>query len=303
MVSMGERTTLEDIKLLLKQYQVDADFVPTKGPKHATELARESVKQKYKTVLAVGGDGTVAETANGLIGTDTTLGIVPMGSFMNIARMLSIPTELEKAIQIIKIGRTRKIDVGTITKLEGEKLSTPFYYMETAGVGLEAAVHKEFRAFEDGNIPSLFKAIKTFVNFYANTVTIKTDEKTFETRATLISIANGPYSGAALHLAPAAKLNDHKLTITLYPMNKRELIRYFLRMKFTGKTDKRRITTIQTKAAQIFAKQDLAVHADASLFGTTPAEFRIVPNALQVICGFPATEEDASLVSRTILDP
>src|ERR1700680_3095034 len=84
------KITLEDIKNLLAQYQIPVDYFPTKYPGHATELARQLSQKGYKLILAAGGDGTVGEVANGLVGSETTLGIIPLGSFMNVAKMLSV---------------------------------------------------------------------------------------------------------------------------------------------------------------------------------------------------------------------
>src|SRR5258705_214175 len=94
--------SLEDIKALLKRYQIPFDSFPTRSAGHATELARQSVKEGYGTVIVAGGDGTVGEAANGLVGTDVNLGILPLGTFMNIARMLSIPSDIEKAVALLK---------------------------------------------------------------------------------------------------------------------------------------------------------------------------------------------------------
>jgi diacylglycerol kinase family enzyme len=217
--------------------------------------------------------------------------------------MVSVPTDLEKAIMTIKIGRVRKIDVGCVTKLDGEKLSNPYYFLETAGFGIEADIQKYGKEFEKGNLMSVISIIKTLKEFYSNKVKIITDEGEIEDNATLISVANGPYTGAALKLSPDAKLNDHRLHVTLYKMDKLEMAKYFLKMKILGKTDKRRLTIIKTKKVRIIPHHELPIHADATLFGVTPAEFKIVPNAIQVICGFPESEDESYLLSRTILDP
>src|SRR5581483_1650196 len=173
LVSPGSAVALEDIKALLKQYQIEVDYVATKKAGDATILAQSAIKQRYHTVLVAGGDGTVSEAANGLIGSNVTLGIIPMGSAMNIAKMLSIPTEIEKAIELIKISRKRKIDLGEITRLEDKKLTKPDYFFETVGIGLDALIQKEFKNFEDGNFLSIFKIIKIFMNFYANKILLK----------------------------------------------------------------------------------------------------------------------------------
>lgn len=302
-VGAGREITLENVKSLLDQYQLPADYVPTQGPKHATTLARNSVKEGYETVLVAGGDGTVNEVANGLVGSNVTMGIIPMGTFMNIARMLSIPMDIEKAIQLIKIHRVRKIDVGVVTRLEGEKLSEPYYFLESSGVGVDARIQQHVKRLERGKISSIFHIIKSFAMLSLEKMEITTDDRTINCKASMVTVANGPYNGAALLMAPNAKLNDHRLTVVIYKMRRRKLGKHFSRMLALNKVDRRKITTIKTKTVKITAGKNVLVHVDASLFGPTPVSYKIRPNALSVICGFPTPEEHASLKSRTYLDP
>lgn len=302
-VTHTKPVSLEDIKALLEQYQIPTDYAPTQHAGHATELAREAVKNNYETILVAGGDGTVGEAANGMIGSQATLGILPLGSFMNVARMLSIPTELEKAVELIKIHRIRKIDVGSMTKVDGDKLTKPYYFLESAGIGLEAHLQQEFAKFEKGHIRSLFSMIATFLDFYAHYPIIRIDdEKEIKKRVSLISVSNGPLTGASLELAPDAKLNDHRLTVTLYSMSKWELLRHLYTIIWKGRTKSRYVTSYQAKKVQIITKKERLVHVDARFYGTTPVEFKIVPNALSVITGFPKDGETA-LLKRTYLDP
>ncbi len=297
-------TSLEDIKNLLKQYQIPVDYFPTKAPGHATELARAAQKEGYKMVIVAGGDGTASEAANGLVGTSMPLGIIPLGSFMNVARMLSIPLDIEKAVMLIKIGRFRKIDVGSVVKLSGEKLSDPYYFLESCGLGIEAEIQQYTKEMEQGNIKALFKIFKTLFAYYGYPAKITLDNEKIESRAILINVANAPYTGAALKIAPKAKLNDHKLTITQLKLSKVELFRYMFRLA-TGRKKGyyHKVIIKQAEKVKIETKVERPVHADASLFGVTPVEFKIIPNALNVISGFPESKSEASLLKRTYLDP
>ncbi len=292
--------TLEEIKQLLNQYQVKADFFPTRGPGHATKLAQAAQQEGYQTVIVAGGDGTVGETISGLIGSGVNLGIIPLGSFMNVARMLAIPPDIEKAIEIIKIGRTRKIDVGAVTILGGKKLINPHYFIESAGLGLQAQLYQNFLEIERGHKAGLLKIFKTIFDYYKHRVRIVMDQQQIETRASLVTISNGPFGGAALKIAPKAKLNDHRLTISLFRMSKFELVQYFLRVISLCKTSHPKITTYQSKIVSIESKTPRLVHLDARIYGHTPVEFSIVPNALRVIMGFPKAG-DSALVKRTYL--
>lgn len=297
-------TDLEGIMELLEQYQIPADYFPTKYAGHATKLAQEFAKKSdYKAVLVAGGDGTVGEAANGLINTDLPLGILPLGSFMNVARMLSVPLDIEKAVMLIKIGRTRKIDVGVVTQLSGEKMDQPYYFIESAGIGLEAQLQEEVSEIEKGHFKSFFQVFKTLFDFYGYPGRIKIDDKEIQTRATLVTVSNGPFTGAGIPIAPDAKLNDHYLTVSLFKMSKWELFNLVIQMRNKSKRkNTKKVDTYQGKEVSIETNITRMVHADGRLFGHTPAKFTILPNALTLISGFPEPGE-SSLEKRTFLDP
>lgn len=297
------QTSLEEIAYYFEQYQIEADFYPTRKPEDATRLAKESIDEGYKMVIAAGGDGTVSEIASGLIGSSMPLGILPIGTYMNVARMLQIPLDLEKAIMLIKIGRTRKVDIGKITELDGKSLEVPLFFIEGAGVGVEAQFQKYFLQFERGDIVSLYKIVRMFIDYYSNKTSITINKKTIITRAISVSISNGPLTGASLELAPEAKLNDHKLTLSIFKMSKFELLRYFLDLMRIGPSRTPKIETHQGTSIRMSSKYPRSIHADARIFGKTPATFEIVPNALTVITGYPAPDGEVFLVKRTLLDP
>lgn len=295
-------TSLEDIKSLLERYQIPVDLFPTKYPGHATTLAKE-VAQNYHIILVAGGDGTVGEVVNGLANSNVTLGILPLGSFMNVAKMLSIPPDIEKAIMLIKIGRVRKIDLGVVTNLSGEKLAKPYFFLESSGIGLEAQLHENFTNLEKGHLSAIIQILRSFFDYYGHLATLEIDDQKLTTRATIINVSNGPYSGTALPIAPKAKLNDHRLTITLFKMSKFEIINYFLKLTRTGRRiGYQKIESHTAKKVKIITKVKRLVHADARLYGETPVEFKIAPNALNIITGFPDPSSSA-LIKRTLLDP
>ena len=109
-------------------------------------------------------------------------------------------------------------------------------------------------------------------------------------------------TGANLKIAPRAKLNDHRLTVSLYKMSLFEIFRYFLKYFFILSPRDRKIETHQAKVVKVSVEVPKMVHADASILGFTPVEFKIIPNALKVITGFPK-EGESSLLKRTYLDP
>src|SRR5919202_598900 len=81
----------DEARAVLERHVSPVEVRPTEHEGHATELAREAARAGVALVVAAGGDGTVHEVASGLIGTQTALGVLPLGSVMNIARALNIP--------------------------------------------------------------------------------------------------------------------------------------------------------------------------------------------------------------------
>jgi diacylglycerol kinase family enzyme len=114
-------------------YQVDA--IDTESRDHATELCREAAREGYDVVVAFGGDGTVNEAANGLVGSDTPLSCLPGGRTNVYCRMLGIPTDVvdatEHLLRLADDWRPRTVDIG---RMNGR------YFVFSAGVGLDASV-------------------------------------------------------------------------------------------------------------------------------------------------------------------
>ena len=115
------------------RYEVEA--VDTEGRGHATELCREAALEGYDVVVAFGGDGTVNEAANGLMGSDTPLTCLPGGATNVYCRLIGIPPEIvdatEHLLRIADDWRPRRVDLGTV---DGR------YFTFSAGLGLDASV-------------------------------------------------------------------------------------------------------------------------------------------------------------------
>jgi diacylglycerol kinase family enzyme len=115
------------------RYEVNA--VDTEARDHATELCREAAREGYDVVVAFGGDGTVNEAANGLVGSDTPLCCLPGGRTNVYCRMLGIPTDIvdatEHLLGLAHDWRPRRVDVGLVNQR---------YFLFSAGVGLDASV-------------------------------------------------------------------------------------------------------------------------------------------------------------------
>jgi len=303
LISVAPPVTVDSLKDLTRQYQLDVDFFPTKGPKHATELARQAASEGYDAVIVAGGDGTVGEAANGLVNSSIPLGIIPLGTFMNICKMLSIPTDIEKALLLIKVGRTRQIDMGRVTCINGTALDEPYYFIESAGIGLDAQLQRSVWAWEREEYRLAWQCIKTLLTLYRRPVTIYIEDRKITTRASLITIANGPLTGAGMELTPESKLDDHRLLVSVFSMTNLEFVRHFWSIFRHMRHRSPGIHSFSARTVRVEGNDPRAVHADGRLFGKLPAEFSIQSNALHVIAGFSAEPSKSALTEPEYIEP
>jgi len=253
------------------------DLVVTESEEEAIAATRDAVAQGYDVVVAAGGDGTVGTVACELLGTETALGVLPLGSVMNVARMLGIPRDLEEAAAIIAAGEARPIDVG---EAKGQ------IFFEGGSVGLHAAVFREARRADSdsGRYRALWSALWMLVRYRPPRMVIHLDDRVLTTRALAVSIANGPYSGLGFTVSPDASLDDGLLDVVIFSrFSRTELIRHFGSIAFGRRQYTPRTATYRTSRVRIEGVHPLPCRADAHDLGLTPVEYITRPGALRVI--------------------
>lgn len=190
-------------KLERMGFQVDVRH--TDGPGDAKEIAAHCASRGDYGVLACGGDGTVNEVASGLIGTDTALGIVPMGSGNGFARHLGIPVDTDLSIRVIAQDNIQACDYGTVN-------GRPFFC--TFGIGFDAAVSERFsRKHRRGLNAYLVSAIDEFVKYRSAKYEIIVGDEVITDRAFLVAVCNASQYGNNAFIAPAALTDDGLLDV------------------------------------------------------------------------------------------
>ena len=183
----------------------------TEGPGDARRLARSAADEGIDIVLAVGGDGTANEAAWGLLGTDSALGIVPMGSGNGLARTIGLPLTPAEALATLESAVVRRMDVGMLE-------DRPF--LNVAGVGFDAAVGEAFhRQGRKGGRRGVFTYVRLtaamLFSYRAQNWALTTADERYQSRALLVTFANGRQWGAAARLAPRARLDDGLIDVVV----------------------------------------------------------------------------------------
>jgi diacylglycerol kinase (ATP) len=185
----------------------DYEIAYTKAAKHAIQLAGDAASNNFDIVVAVGGDGSVNETAKGLVNTNTAMAIIPTGSGNGLARHLNIPLDLKKAMQVINAGKQATIDS---IRMNDET------FVNVAGIGFDAHIGWEFAKFGKRGFSSYIKVItREFPKYKAQDFELIIDGNSIKRNAYLISFANGSQWGNNAFIAPTADISDGIMDIAI----------------------------------------------------------------------------------------
>jgi diacylglycerol kinase (ATP) len=267
--------TEDELRATMRAAGLGDDLFAGETEEATRERIREAVESGVEVVVAAGGDGTAGLVAGAIIGTPATLGILPLGSAMNIARSLGIPRDLSAAAEVLATGEIATVDVGR---------ASDGLFFEMASVGIDAAVLGEAHKLAEGSYRSIFGLLRAIVVYRPATMTIELDLETVRTGALMIVVANTPFTGAGLTLAPDARMDDGLFDVAVYRHFSRwELVRHGLSIIAGRRSYSPKVRTYRSATVRIDARRPLPARADARDLGTTPLALEIVPSALRVI--------------------
>jgi diacylglycerol kinase (ATP) len=290
-VRIGDGPPMADrVREVLASRGLTADVEVTQSAEDAVTLAREAVREGRRIVVAAGGDGTIGEVATELLDSRVTLGVLPLGSVMNIPRMLDLPRDLESAADVLARGVTRQIDVG---------VANGVVFYEAASVGMNAGIFREVQRFSEGDYVSLPRAFWVAFRYRPARMHVELDEGEVETRALMVTISNGPYTGAGLTVAPDAELDDGRLDVRVFRhFSKFELLRHLASIAFGRRRYTPHASTFRSAVVRVESARPLPCRADSNDLGTTPLECRVKRASLRVIVGQSHEDADGARSSR-----
>ncbi|EJF09881.1 diacylglycerol kinase family protein [Pontibacter sp. BAB1700] len=265
------------IKLHLDHEKFDHDIVYTDYAGHAPELARQAAEQGCEVVVAVGGDGTVNEVAQGILHTETALGIIPRGSGNGLARHLQVPLTVDAAIRYLNHGHRSKIDSGTIN-------GRPFF--TTAGIGFDAYISSVFAGSKKRGLRTYVELIlKEMRNYRHLPVKAVINGKTIETELFVMAFANAAQYGNNAYIAPMADIRDGMLDVCLVrklDMFKALQLSYAMLANKPASADSAEY--FKTEGVTVQTDHEMMHHADGEYLGKAKEfEVRMVPQSLHVV--------------------
>jgi len=206
-------TAVYQVVSALQENGCEVEYSYTNHSGHATELALSAVNKGFELVVAVGGDGTMNEVAQGLFGTSTPMGIIPMGSGNGLARDLGVPVNIKKSARLLVEGSIKQIDV---CRFNNQR------FLCTSGIGFDAQVaDKMAKAPSRGFLRYIQLTIQESIAFKPFRIKMKANDIWIEKPVFLVTFANARQFGNNAFIAPKADISDGLMDVVVVnPFNK-----------------------------------------------------------------------------------
>lgn len=278
-----------EFEAALDEAGIDHEMRITQRRHHAVELAREAIDGGYRFVVAVGGDGTIHEVVNGMMGPDgarnpeAVLGIVSAGSGSDFARTFGLPDGVGDGIQHLTGDSHVEIDCGKVTfTTESGEASEWFPNIAECGLGAEVVKRAESLPRRLGRSRYMVGFWMALGGFKTTHGVIKVAERGYEGRIANLVVANCQFFGGGMHVAPKASPLDGRFDVLVQIGSKSDYVATITKIFKGTHIPSPTIKEFRGAHCEVTTDRPMRVEADGELLGTTPASFDIVANALKI---------------------
>jgi YegS/Rv2252/BmrU family lipid kinase len=267
---------LPRVEAALDGRRIDFRVLRTRGLEHGAEQALLAVEAGEVPVV-ISGDGLIGAIGGAMAGSETPLGIVPGGRGNDLARVLEIPAEPERAIEVIAAGHSREIDVG-------EANGRRFLGIASAGFESEAnRIANESRLLR-GNLVYAAAALRTLARWKPVRFTVGVGGERIRFAGYSVSAANSKAYGGGMLIAPDADLTDGKFDVVMIgELGKLRFLGNLPKVFKGTHVEEEEVRVFRTSRLELSASRPLALYADGEHLSDLPASLRLLPRALSVL--------------------
>jgi diacylglycerol kinase (ATP) len=267
-----------EVEAVARKAGLDAEFIHTTAAGEAIEIARAAANH-FDCVVAVGGDGTVNEVANGLVGGKSAFGVVPIGSGNDFVKVTNVPLDITAAINILKEFHLRPVDVGK---------ANDHYFVNGMGIGFDAWVVDRAIKVEKlrGLAIYLYSVLRTIYSYEPPLIKISYNGTVREEKLYMINIGNGTTMGGGFKLTPNAVIDDGLLDLNIVRnLNKFEIYQNLLKVFNGSHIHMPQVTVGRSDHLVMESEEGIAIHADGELLGLhiKKLEITLLKKAMNVV--------------------
>lgn len=274
---------------ILGEAGIPFDLHLTERRGHAVDLAREAIEGGSRYLVAVGGDGTIHEVVNGMMGEsgprnpEAVLGVLSAGSGSDYIRTFGLPAKPVDAVEHLKGDTTLTVDVGRITyRQDGGEAVRYFPNIGEAGFGGEVVRRAERLPRRLGRVRYLLGFWMVLGTCKATEGTVAMDAHSYEGRITNLVVANAQFYGGGMHVAPKAHPGDGAFDVLIQVGTKGDYVAAITKVYKGEHIPSPAIKTFLSKRVEITTREPLQIEADGEILGRTPAVFEICPGTLRL---------------------
>lgn len=276
------------IDAALRDAGIAFDVVHTERPGHGSELARAALVEGCRRIAVAGGDGSVNEAVQGIMGAgladtrEVTLAVIPTGTGNDWARTLGIGRRPADIAQALARGRTMLHDVGAID-LPGRTLARR-WFINVAGAGFDAYVTERVPRPVPGAFTYLRIALESLARYRAPHFHITAGDATLDGRLLLAFVANAQYCGNRMHVMPTARTDDGELDVlAVRDLSLTQALPKLVKLYAGRILGDPAVRHVRAGRVRIEADPPALIQADGQIVGETPAEFSLLTQALRVV--------------------
>jgi YegS/Rv2252/BmrU family lipid kinase len=282
--SAGGRTLklLPRVEQALDERRVEFRVQRTKGLEHGVEQALRAVEADELPVV-ISGDGLLGAIGGAMAGSQTPLGVVPGGRGNDLARVLGIPDEPERAVEVILGGHSRRIDVG---EANGKR------FLGIVSVGFDSDANRlaNETKFLRGSPVYAYAALRTLLSWKPARFTIAVDGDRIRLSGYSISVANSSCFGGGMYVAPDAELDDGEFdVVSVGEVGKLRFVSNLPKVFKGTHVEKDEVRVFRAKHLELSASRPFPVYADGEHLTDLPVSLRVLPRALSVLVPAAAT--------------
>ncbi len=274
------KSLIKRIEDNFKQSGAEFQIYWTKGPLDAIEAAKNAAEEGYEIVVAAGGDGTVNEVLNGLVGTRAVLATIHGGKGNDFATAVMMPKKIDEACRALLKGEIRAIDLGRVMDR---------YFINSVGVGFDAAV-----ALRVNNGVKPFKGVSAYVYAFFKSLfsyemvemEIDAGSGPIKTSPLLVAVGIGQAYGGGMKIVPDAIQDDGLFDVCIFEsMNRLALVYHFPKV-FSGKLKNLEQANIfRTKELKLKLSEVRPLHMEGEIYFSDHMHFTLEPKGMKVLFG------------------
>jgi YegS/Rv2252/BmrU family lipid kinase len=294
--SSQRKVAIESALAVLREAGVAAEAFTTSGVGSATEQAQHAIAAGFDAIIACGGDGTVHEVLQSIVGTDVALGVVPLGTANALAADLGLIASPAKAVSILLKANPTRVSVGRIHFHDTDGLSRSRYFTVAAGVGADALLMSRLDVKLKRRLGYLLYMIEAARILFTHGFPLfeavlpgngNGNERVLEV-SQLLAVRVRSFGGALQNLAPGASLRNGSLSMLAFKTQSRfRYILFMLAVLTRQHTFRREVELVETPSIECRprngSKEELFVEADGEVLGMLPVKLEVVPHSLTLL--------------------